>query len=167
MTGRQKRVTSRAQASCPTCWAEPPAAIRKRARTKRSRPIRDTPGQIQRRAYLRCAHPRGNAAVRRKVAGGRRRLSGAPPRSIRNQLDAATLPLAAASRSMIARQPEDSSVRCLNMQAVIAGMLGISELQNLKASPVHICCASLLKAKPGCEHSADIEMATASAAPAL
>ena len=29
-----------------------------------------------------------------------------------------------------------------DMQAVIAGMFGISALQNLKASPVHICCAS-------------------------
>jgi hypothetical protein len=32
------------------------------------------------------------------------------------------------------------------MQAVMRGIFGISELQNLNASPVHICCASELKA---------------------
>jgi hypothetical protein len=32
------------------------------------------------------------------------------------------------------------------MHAVTRGIFGISELQNLNASPVHICCASELKA---------------------
>jgi len=67
---------------------------------------------------------------------------------------------------MTARQPLESSPRCLNMQAVIAGMLGMSELQKRNASVVHICCASALKAKLGCDDSADIDTAKASTAPA-
>ena len=67
---------------------------------------------------------------------------------------------------MMARQPLDSSVRCLNMQAVIAGMLGMSELQKRNASPVHICCASALKARLGCTDNTDIDTAKASTAPA-
>ena len=53
----------------------------------------------------------------------------------------------AAFLSITARQPAESWALCLYMQAVIAGMFGISELQNLKASPVHCACASELKAK--------------------
>ncbi len=41
------------------------------------------------------------------------------------------------------------------MQAVIAGMLGISELHRRNASPVHICCASALKAKLEVDDSAE------------
>ena len=37
------------------------------------------------------------------------------------------------------------------IHAVIAGMSGISELQRRNASPVHVCCASALKAKPEVE----------------
>jgi hypothetical protein len=40
------------------------------------------------------------------------------------------------------------------MQAVMREMSGISELQSLNASPVHICCASGLKAYPGADHVA-------------
>ncbi len=55
----------------------------------------------------------------------------------------ATLPAcAAASLSITARHPELRLARCLTMQAVMAGMLGISELHRRNASPVHICCAS-------------------------
>jgi hypothetical protein len=39
------------------------------------------------------------------------------------------------------------------MQAVIFGMSGISELHSRNASPVHICCASALKAKPEVDDS--------------
>jgi hypothetical protein len=48
------------------------------------------------------------------------------------------MPLAAAPRSMIARQPLESSGRRMYMQAVIAGKLGMSELQKQNASPLHI-----------------------------
>jgi hypothetical protein len=72
------------------------------------------------------------------------------------------LPLAR-SRSITARQPPESSERCLYMQAVIFGISGISELQRRKASPVHICCASELKAKLAEEDSADIETAMTNA----
>ncbi len=51
-----------------------------------------------------------------------------------------------ASRSITVLQPELRLVRFLIMQAVIPGMSGISELQSRNASPVHICCASGLKA---------------------
>ena len=56
--------------------------------------------------------------------------------------------------------------RFLTMQAVIFGMLGISELHRRNASLVHICCASALKAKPGVDDSAETEAATASIKPA-
>ena len=49
--------------------------------------------------------------------------------------------------SITARQPALRSERCLIMQAVIFGMLGISGEHRRKASPVHICCASAEKAK--------------------
>src|ERR1700710_2893426 len=62
--------------------------------------------------------------------------------------------LAAISRSITVRQPVLSSARCLYMQAVIFGMFGISELQRRKASPVHRCCASELKAKPEVDDTA-------------
>src|SRR5207248_11159769 len=74
--------------------------------------------------------------------------------------------LAARSRSITVRQPVLSSARCLNMQAVIFGMFGISSLQRRKASPVHCDCASALKAKLAVEDSAEIEAAKARAIPA-
>src|SRR5476651_2021278 len=52
------------------------------------------------------------------------------------------------------------------MQAVILGTLGISELQRRKASPVHIDCASALKAKLALDDSAEKETAKASTKPA-
>src|SRR6266700_2051074 len=83
--------------------------------------------------------------------------------NFRDHCTAATFPdLAARSRSITARQPVLSAARCLNMQAVIAGMFGMSELHRRKASPVHICCASALKAKLGLDDSADTEAAKAS-----
>jgi hypothetical protein len=48
------------------------------------------------------------------------------------------------------------------MQAVIFETLGISELHRRKASPVHICCASALKAKLEVDASAEKETAKAS-----
>ena len=48
---------------------------------------------------------------------------------------------------MTVRQPGLNCARCFIMQAVIAGMFGISELQSLNASPVHCARASSLKAK--------------------
>ena len=74
--------------------------------------------------------------------------------------------LAARSRSITARQPVLSCALCLNMQAVMAGMLGISELQRRNASPVHIYCASALKAKLEVDASAEKEPAKASTKPA-
>src|SRR5271165_5094641 len=72
----------------------------------------------------------------------------------------------ARSRSMTERQPLLRSARCFIMQAVIFGMFGISELQRRKASPVHICCASALKAKLEVDESADSEAARARTKPA-
>src|SRR5436190_9146708 len=80
----------------------------------------------------------------------------------------ATLPdCAAKSRSITARQPLERLARCFTMQAVIFGMFGISELQSRNASPVHICWASALKAKPEVEVTAENAAATATAKPAL
>ena len=79
---------------------------------------------------------------------------------------ATVLDLAADSLSITARQPEESSALCLNMQAVIFGIFGISELQRRKASPVHICCASALKAKLAVEDTAEVARATARTRPA-
>jgi hypothetical protein len=45
-------------------------------------------------------------------------------------------------------------------------MFGISELQRRNASPVHICCASGLKAKLELDDSAENETANASTKPA-
>src|SRR6202035_5573538 len=67
---------------------------------------------------------------------------------------------------MTVRQPAESWVRCLYMQAVMAGMFGISELHRRNASPVHICCASALKAKLELDDSAEIETAKATTKPA-
>src|SRR6267378_1704640 len=79
----------------------------------------------------------------------------------------ATLPAcAAASLSITARHPELRLERFLTMQAVMRGMLGISELHRRNASPVHICCASALKAKLADEDNAEKEAATARAKPA-
>jgi hypothetical protein len=54
----------------------------------------------------------------------------------------------------------------LIMQAVIFGMLGISELHRRKASPVHICCASALNAKLALDDRAEKETAKANTKPA-
>jgi hypothetical protein len=48
---------------------------------------------------------------------------------------------------MTVLQPELRLARCFNMQAVTADTFGMAELQSRKASLVHICCASALKAK--------------------
>ena len=77
---------------------------------------------------------------------------------------AATLDFCAArSRSITARQPLERLARFLNMQAVIFGMFGISELQRRNASPVHICCASELKAWLAVDEIAEKAVAKASA----
>jgi hypothetical protein len=55
--------------------------------------------------------------------------------------------LAAILRSITVRQLALRFTRCFTIQAVTAEMFGMSELQRRKASPVHICCASALKAK--------------------
>jgi hypothetical protein len=52
------------------------------------------------------------------------------------------------------------------MHAVMAGMLGISELHRRNASLVHICCASALKAKLALDDSAEKETAKAATNPA-
>ena len=62
---------------------------------------------------------------------------------------------AAISRSITVRQPVLRSARCLNMQAVIFGMFGISELHRRNASPVHIDWASALKAKLEVDETAE------------
>ena len=82
---------------------------------------------------------------------------------------AASLPdlWAARSRSRTVRQPLERLARLLIMQEVIAGILGISELHRRNASPVHIDCASALKAKPEVDETAEIEAAKTSAKPAL
>ena len=67
---------------------------------------------------------------------------------------------------MTVRQPVLRSARCLYMQAVIFGMFGISSLHRRNASPVHICCASALKAKLEVDDSAEMETANASIKPA-
>jgi hypothetical protein len=81
-------------------------------------------------------------------------------------LVATVLDLPANSLSITARQPALRSERCLTMQAVIFEIFGISELQSLKASPVHICCASALKAKLAVEDTAEVARATARTKPA-
>src|ERR1700712_2312821 len=68
---------------------------------------------------------------------------------------------AANSRSITFRQPALRLLRFLTMHAVILEMFGISELQRRKASPVHICCASALKAKLEVDVTAEIETANA------
>ena len=68
---------------------------------------------------------------------------------------------------MTARQGGLRSARCLIMQAVIFGMLGISELHRRNASPEHICCASALKAKLSVDEITEQEAAKASAKLAL
>src|ERR1700687_1968845 len=52
------------------------------------------------------------------------------------------------------------------MHAVIAEILGISELHRRNASPLHICCASALKAKLALDDSAEQATAKASTRPA-
>src|SRR5882724_1801414 len=53
------------------------------------------------------------------------------------------------------------------MQAVIFGMFGISALHRRNASPVHICCASALKAKLAVEEISETVAAKANATLAL
>jgi len=72
----------------------------------------------------------------------------------------------ASSRSITDRQPALSWALFLIMHAVIAGMLGISELHRRNASPVHIWRASELKAKPEVEARADKDMASPKDKPA-
>jgi hypothetical protein len=81
-------------------------------------------------------------------------------------LEATLLDLWASSRSITLRQPLLRLARCFIMQAVIFETLGISELHSRIASPVHICCASALKAKLEVDDNADIEAAKASTKPA-
>ena len=76
------------------------------------------------------------------------------------------LDLAASSLSITARQLVLRSDRCLSMQAVIFGIFGISKLQRRKASPVHICCASALKAKLSVARTAETARAKARTKPA-
>jgi hypothetical protein len=78
-----------------------------------------------------------------------------------NYFAATLLDCAARSWSITVRQPVLSSALCLNMQAVIFGMFGISELHRRNASPVHIDCASALKAKLEVEASVEKEIAKA------
>src|SRR6266446_5239122 len=74
----------------------------------------------------------------------------------------ATLPDgAAASLSITFRHPVLRLALFFFMQAVMAGMLGISELHSRNASPVHICCASAEYAKLEVDDSAEIEAAKA------
>ena len=69
----------------------------------------------------------------------------------------------ASSLSITVRQPALRSDLCLIMQAVIFGMFGISELQRRNASPVHICCASELKAWLAVDEMAENAVANARA----
>ena len=100
---------------------------------------------------------RGRNRLRRIAASAFEKLAGA-------DYCAATLrDCAARSRSSTVRQPLERLARCLIMQAVILGMLGISELQRRNASPVHIDCASALKAKLEVAETAGKAAAKASA----
>src|SRR6202041_2019714 len=83
-----------------------------------------------------------------------------------NYLVATLLDCWAMSLSITALQPALRLVRCLTMQAVMAGMFGISEAQRRNASPVHICWASALKAKLDVDDRAETETANASIKPA-
>ena len=87
-------------------------------------------------------------------------------RQARNYCSATLLDFCARSRSITARQPVLRLARFFIMQAVIFGIFGISSLQSLKASPVHICCASELKAKLEVADAAENETAMTSAMPA-
>src|SRR4051794_39878503 len=82
-------------------------------------------------------------------------------------LSATFLPRCAArSLSITVRQPALNCARCFIMQAVIAGMFGMSELHSLKASPVHCARASSLKAKLCVDDSADSDSAKPRTRPA-
>jgi hypothetical protein len=72
----------------------------------------------------------------------------------------------AKSLSITVLQPALKLARCLNMHAVMRETSGISELQRRNASPVHICCASALKAKLEVDDSAEQETANANIRPA-
>jgi hypothetical protein len=66
----------------------------------------------------------------------------------------------AKSRSRTVLQPALRLALCFLIHAVIRETFGIPELQRRIASPVHICCASELKAKLEVD-SAEKETATA------
>jgi hypothetical protein len=83
-----------------------------------------------------------------------------------NYFAATLLDCATRSRSITVRQPTLSWALCLNMQAVMADTFGMSELHSRNASPVHICCASALKAKLELDDNAEKETAKASIKPA-
>ena len=68
---------------------------------------------------------------------------------------------AVASRSITARQPGLTFALFRTMQALTRGMSGISLEHSRIASPVHICCASEEKARPGDVCSAMALAATA------
>src|SRR6185437_1971411 len=159
---RQNRETSRAQASCPCC-AEAVDANKTNGKTNeitKAKRIMDSAsrrtaengvlggGSIGCNRFIGCARSKNDA-------GGGLRRSQSRDRGGQS-LVATCLDLAANSLSITARQPALKSDRCFTMQAVIFGMLGISELQSLKASPVHCACASALKAKLCVEDTAEI-----------
>src|SRR4030088_3462889 len=77
------------------------------------------------------------------------------------------LEAAASSLSITWRQPTLRLARCLRMHAVIFAMSGNSELHRRNRSPVHICCASALKAKLEDVESTDMETARATITPIL
>ena len=81
-------------------------------------------------------------------------------------MEATLLDLWASSRSITLRQPLLRLARLAIMQAVIFEMLGISEPHRRIASPVHISCASALKAKLEVDDKVDRETANASTKPA-
>ena len=97
---------------------------------------------------------------------GRRFGACAKPWPEPNYFAATLLDCAARSRSITVRQPVLSLARCLIMHAVMAETFGMSELHSRNASPVHICCASALKAKLELEDNAEKETAKASTKPA-
>ena len=70
-------------------------------------------------------------------------------------------PSGTSSLSMTARHGTLNFALFVRMQAVIFGMLGISELQRRKASPVQAERASALKAKLDDEVAADAEITNA------
>jgi hypothetical protein len=118
---------------------------------------------ISPQAFLTLSLSIGNGEIDSLILSGSTSSTGVSAR-----YSAATLVdfWAAASRSMTVLQPALKLARFLTMHAVIFGMFGISELHKRNASPVHICCASELKAKLDVEDSVAIEAANANTKPA-